>query len=146
MNSLRNSVVLTYSQSCVGIFKEPGVPCDHGNYFSVILQDDADAMGDMPDNDKIRKIEEENLRYNVLNMWAENFVEAAKGLGPLDVITFQCEETGDRSIFILDKRIPDSYKMDRLFRGYGVRWRPVMVAEVESVTGLKFPRKADGSF
>lgn len=141
-----NCKVFTFSQSCVGIFKEPGVPCDHGNYFSVILQDDADAMVGLSTGDKVRKIDEDNLRYNVLNMWAENFVEAAKGLGPLDVLTFQCDVTGDRSIFILDKRIPDAYKMDRLFRGYGVRWTSAMIAEVESVTGLQFPRKADGSF
>jgi hypothetical protein len=137
--------VYTFSQSCVGFFKEPGVPSDRGNYFSVILQDDKDDMEGMLIGDKIRKIDEGKLRYNVVNMWAENYKEAAKDLGPLDVITIQCPTTGARVILIVDERIPDSYKMKNLFRSYNTPWSPEFIALVESASDLKFYRKEDGS-
>lgn len=140
-----NCKVYTFSQSCVGIFKEPGVPSDYGNYFSVILQNDAEAMEGMTAAAKCRKIDEESLRYNVVNMWAENYVEAAKDLGPLDVIAIQCPTSGARVILIVDERIPASYKMTNLFRSYNTPWSPEFVALVESASDLKFFRKEDGS-
>lgn len=140
-----NCKVYLFSQSCVGIFKEPGVPSNYGNYFSVILQDDFDEMEGMSIGDKCRKIDEGSLRYNVLNMWAENYSEAAKDLGPLDVIAIQCPTSGARVILIVDQRIPDSYKMKNLFRAYNTPWSPEFVALVESASDLKFIRKEDGS-
>ena len=140
-----NCKVYLLSQSCVGIFKEPGVPSNYGNYFSVILQDDFDELDGQPIGVKIRKIDEGRLAYNVVNMWAENYKEAAKDLGPLDVITVQCPTSGARVILIVDERIPASYKMTNLFRSYNTPWSPEFVALVESTSDLKFFRKEDGS-
>lgn len=140
-----NCKVYLLSQSCVGIFKEPGVPSNYGNYFSVILQDDFDELDGQPIGVKIRKIDEGRLAYNVVNMWAENYKEAAKDLGPLDVITVQCPTSGARVILIVDERIPASYKMTNLFRSYNTPWSPEFVALVESASDLKFFRKEDGS-
>lgn len=141
-----NCKVYLLSQSCVGIFKEPGVPSNYGNYFSVILQDDFDVLDNgQPMGDKIRIIDEGRLAYNVVNMWAENYREAAKDLGPLDVIAIQCPTTGARVVLIVDERIPASYKMTNLFRSYNTPWSPEFVALVESASDLKFFRKEDGS-
>lgn len=142
-----NCKVYLLSQSCVGIFKEPGVPSDYGNYFSVILQDDFDVLDNGQSmGEKIRAIDEGRLAYNVVNMWAENYREAATDLGPLDVIAIQCPTTGARVVLIVDPRIPDSYKMKNLFRSYNTPWSPEFVALVESASDLKFFRKEDGSF
>jgi hypothetical protein len=129
--------VYTFSSSCVGIPKEPGVPVDFGNYMSVILEEDKVALEPLSQKSQLIRIERENLRYEVLNMWWENYREITQGLNPLEVVAIQCPTTGDRTLIVTDPRIPDSYKLPYLFRGYNTRWLPEYVELVNSATDLK---------